>query len=181
MYSVEDIHRTYSAFQNDLTSKSKILYSSLLELDALHHPVRFPLNLVPILTEEGIEEQFRMMYGRAKSEIVILCNDAELLKRFSGDLHRIRKKVDVEVIVAEPEMAKKIYLPCYMVKDSVDKSLFYRMGTDNLNSMLLQIFIDRRSMFIISNNDEQMNGFYMQNILHKEFFITTLLQNITRI
>lgn len=56
MYRVEDIERTISAFQNDQKSISKILYSSLLELDALHHPVRFPLNLVPILTEEGIEE-----------------------------------------------------------------------------------------------------------------------------
>ncbi|MDE4907411.1 hypothetical protein L0665_02090 [Methanogenium marinum] len=181
MYRVEDIHRTFSVFQNDQTSKSEILYSSLLELDALHHPVRFPLNMVPILTEEGIEEQFRMMYRRAKSEIVILCNDAELLKRFSGDLHRVRKKVDVEVIVSKPEMAKKLSLPCYMVKDTVDKSLFYSMGSDNQNSILLQIFIDRRNMFIICNNDERMNGFYSQDILHKEFMITTLLQNVTRI
>ena len=121
------------------------------------------------------------MCGRAKSEIVILCNDAELFKRFSGDVHRIRKKVDVRVIVAEPEMAKKISLPCYIVKDTVDKSLFNSLGSNNPNSMLLQIIIDRRIMFIICNKGERMNGFYEQNVLHKEFFITTLLQNSTRI
>ena len=181
MYRVEDIHRTFSAFQNNQNSISKMFYSSLLELDALHHPVRFPLNLVPILTEEGIEEQFRLMCGRAKVEIVILCNDAELLKRLSGDLHWVRKKVDVRVVVAEPAMAKKISLPCYLAENFVKKSLFYSMGSNNPNSMLLQIFIDRRNMFTICNNGGRMNGFYSQHSLHQEFIITTLLENSTRV
>lgn len=181
MYKVEDVHRTFSAFQDEQNSRSNILYSSLLELDALHNPVRFPLNMVPVLTEEGIEEQFRLMCGRAKSEIVILCNDVELLKRFSGDLHWVRRKVDVRVVVADPVMAKKVSLPCYTVEDVVEKSLFYSMGSHNPNPMLLQIFIDRRNMFTICSNGGQMNGFYSQHSLHQEFIITTLLENSTKV
>ncbi|WAI01424.1 TrmB family transcriptional regulator [Methanogenium organophilum] len=181
MYRVEDIRLTYSAFQNDLNTKTRMLYLSLLKLEDLHHPMKFPQDSVPILTEGGIENQFRLMCRRAKSEIVILCNDAELLKRFSADLHKIRKKVDVEVIVPEPEMATELSLPCYMVKDAVDKSLFNPMGTDYPDSMLLQIYTDMRNMFIICNKDGRMNGFYMQNPLHEEYIIKTLHQNITRI
>lgn len=181
MYQVADIHRTYSAFQNEQASKIRILYLSLLELDALHQPVKFPQNQVPILTKEGIDNQFRLMCSRAKSEIVILCNAPEQLKRFSADLHRIRKKVDVYVIVPEPEMSTKLSLPCYMVKDMVDRSLFNPMGTDNPNSMLLQIYTDQRNTFIISSKNGRMTGFYLQNTLHEEYLIKTLLQNITRI
>ncbi|TAJ45630.1 TrmB family transcriptional regulator [Methanofollis fontis] len=181
MYKVEDIHRTLFAVQDDMMSRIKKISECLHEMERIYHPVRFLQGQVPILTEGGIEYQFRLMCRRARSQIVILCNDAELLKRFSGDLRRVEKQVDLYVIVSRPEMAAALPFPCYMVNETVDESLFSPKGAHTSYPMLLQVFLDMRNMFMIADIDGQMHGFYTDDNLYKEFISRMILRDIRKI
>lgn len=66
-----------------------------------------------LCTDRPRDTRIRMMLRRAKSEIVLLCDDEGILARYAGDIARAAKRVRVYLVAGRTELAESAPLQCY--------------------------------------------------------------------
>jgi sugar-specific transcriptional regulator TrmB len=114
-----------------------------------------------LYTDWTRDNQIRMMLKRAKSEIILLCNDEEFLRKYGDDIARAAKRVVVYLVIGRKELAESAPVKCYMGGSDIEASLFCPEGGEN-NGLLLKLVVvaDRgESLSILEENGRLMGIF----------------------
>ena len=115
-----------------------------------------------LFTEWTRDNQIRMILRRAKSEIILLCNDEEFLTTYGSDISRAAKRVYVYLVVGRKELAGFAPIPCYIGGSDIASSLFHHDEGDNIGlSMKLLLMADRRESLSILEDNGRLTGIFI--------------------
>ena len=115
-----------------------------------------------LLTEWTRDNQIRMMLRRAKSEIILLCNDPVFLTKYGADIVRAAKRVDLYLVVGDERLADNSPVKCYGGGRDIDSSLFHHLDADTITlSLRLSIIADRRESLLIMEDNGRFTGIFI--------------------
>jgi len=115
-----------------------------------------------LYTEWTRDNQIRMMLHRAKSEIILLCNDEEFLKKYSSDISRAAKRVSLYLVVGNADLAGSVPVKCYVGGSDIASSLFHHDAGENMGlSMKLLLMADRRESLSILEENGTLTGIFI--------------------
>lgn len=163
-YSPVDLSQTFGRLKKESVRSFDELYERLQTLDAEMPHSR--IQGYELRTDWTRDNQIRMMLRRAKSEIVLLCNDEEFLARYSNDIARAGKRVVVYLVIGKKELAPVAPVKCYMGGTDIASSLFCHEATESTGySLKLLVIADRcESLFITKENGSQTGIFICPDI-----------------
>lgn len=117
-YSPVDVTRTFERLKMESVEVLEDLHQRLKVLEAeTPEPL---MQGYELRTEWTRENQIRMMLKRAKSEIILLCNDEELLIRYNSEISRAAKRVPVYLVVQREDLARIVQIKCYHGGNDID-------------------------------------------------------------
>jgi len=121
-----------------------------------------PMQGYELRTEWTRDNQIRMMLARAKSEIIILCNDEDDLSRYGRDISRAAKRVAVYLIVGRKELAESAPVKCYVGGNDIESSLFFPEAGENTGlSMKLLLIADRSESLSVMEEKGRLTGIFI--------------------
>ncbi|MDD3622419.1 MAG: helix-turn-helix domain-containing protein [Methanofollis sp.] len=161
-YSSVDLTQTIERLKRESVKDLEELYR---RLRALETETPEPLMQgYELCTEWTRDNQIRMMLRRAKSEIILLCDDEEYLTRYSRDISRAAKRVSVYLVVGREEHAGSVPIKCYVGGNDIMSSLFCHEDQTGLSMKVLLIADRRESLSIMEENGELMGIFIYPDI-----------------
>jgi len=167
------LKRDFMASLDDLCSRLKTLETEIPEAVAQVYDLR---------TDWTRENQIRMMLHRAKSEIILLCNDEEALARYSNDISRAAKRIPVYLVVGRPELAGLAPVKCYTGGADIGSSIFHQDAGDNAAfSMKVFLMADRCESLVIMEENEKMIGVLFSPDIFAGYMSRKILSEISPI
>ena len=102
-----------------------------------------------------------MTLRRAKSEIVLLCDDEGILARYAGDIARAAKRVRVYLVVGRTELAESAPIRCYTGGSDIDSSLLCRDAGEEMEpSLQVLLLADRRESLSVLEDNGRVTGIF---------------------
>jgi len=156
-YSPVDATRTFERLKRESVTSLASLHRRLKALESESpEPVMQGYRLC---TEWTRDIQIRMMLQRAKSEIVILCNDADSLARYGKEISRAAKRVDLYLVLGNRELAESLPVKCYTGGNDILSSLFSHDAVESIGpSMKLSLMADRRESLSVLEENDRVTG-----------------------
>jgi sugar-specific transcriptional regulator TrmB len=176
-YSPVDISLTFERLKRE----------SIQSLDDLHEQLKTLEREMPESRIQGYElttdwtrdNQIRMMLRRAKSEIIILCNDEASLTRYSSDISRAAKRVFVYLVIGRKELAARAPVKCYMGGKDIASSLFSHGEGENIAlSMKLSLIADRRESLFTTEEDGKPTGLFICPDIYASYLSKKIIHEI---
>ena len=141
-YSPVDVTQTFERLKRESVSSLEGLHERLKALET-----ELPVPLMQgykLCTDWTRDNQIRMILNRAKSEIILLCNDAEFLKKYGSDISRAAKRISLYLVVGSGELAESAPVKCYRGGKDIESFLFHNdEGESGELSMKLFLMADR--------------------------------------
>jgi len=132
-----------------------------------------------LCTEWTRDNQIRMMLRRAKSEIILLCNDEESLARYGGDISRAAKRVFVYLVLGRKELAERAPIKCYLGGSDIESSLFRHEEGENIGpSMKLLLMADRRESLSVMEENGRLAGIFIYPDIYAGYLSRKIVQEI---
>ncbi len=132
-----------------------------------------------LYTEWTRDNQIRMMLHRAKSEIILLCNDEEFLKKYSSDISRAAKRVSLYLVVGSADLAGSVPVKCYVGGSDIASSIFHHDAGENLGlSMKLLLMADRRESLSILEENGNLTGIFICPDIYASYLSRKIVQEI---
>ncbi|PWR73397.1 hypothetical protein DLD82_09080 [Methanospirillum stamsii] len=159
-YSPVDVARIFEKMKRDSTISLENLFR---RLKALETETPEPLMQgYKLCTEWTRDNQIRMMLRRAKSEIILLCDDKKILSRYSNDISHAAKRIVLYLVVSDRELAEFTSVKCYMGGNDIKSSRFHHLEEENHTlSMKLLLLADRRESLSILEENGLMTGIFI--------------------
>ena len=111
-YHVCDVSRTFEQIKKDTMDSLNDLSEYLTELER-DRPERL-MQAYELRSQWAIDSQVQLMFLRVRLEMLVICDDAEFLKRYASDLKKLDKRIVLYVIVRRPELAEHLGIRCYL-------------------------------------------------------------------
>ena len=176
-YHVNDVAKTFEYIKTDTMSALNELSEYLADLER-DHPARLP-QAYELRSSQAIDSQILLMFQRAKSEMLIFCDDESFLKRYAVDLEKLHKRLNLYLIVRKPELAEKIGIKCYTGGREIETGLFSPHVPDGRNlSLKLAIYTDRRDSLRIIDESGEIGGVFLSNDLFSGYLYHCILDEI---
>lgn len=132
-----------------------------------------------LYTEWTRDNQIRMMLRRAKSEIILLCNDGELITRYASDISHAAKRVFFYLVVGRKELANFTPIKCYIGGSDIGSSLFHHEDRENIElSMKLLLMADRRESLSIQEDNGRLTGIFICPDIYASYLSRKILEEI---
>jgi HTH-type transcriptional regulator, sugar sensing transcriptional regulator len=132
-----------------------------------------------LFTEWTRDNQIRMILRRAKSEIVLLCNDEEFLTRYGRDVSRAGKRVPVYLVVGRKELAGVAPINCYVGGSDIAASLFQHDEGENIGlSMKLLLMADRHESLSVLEDNGRLTGIFICPDIYASYLSRKVVQEI---
>jgi sugar-specific transcriptional regulator TrmB len=132
-----------------------------------------------LFTEWTRDNQIRMILRRAKSEIVLLCDDEEFLTRYGRDISRAAKRVPVYLVVGRKELAGVAPIKCYVGGSDIAASLFHHEEGENIGiSMKLLLMADRRESLSVLEDNGRLTGIFICPDIYASYLSRKIVQEI---
>ncbi|MCK9581349.1 MAG: hypothetical protein M0Q92_13000 [Methanoregula sp.] len=159
---------------------------SITSLDGLHERLKTleagtqePMHGYELRTEWTRDNQIRMILRRAKSEIIILCNDEDFLTKYSRDISRAAKQVLLYLVIGRVELAGSAPVKCYLGGNDIGSSLFHRAAGENIGpSMKLLVIADRRESLSVMEENAKVTGIVIYPDIYAGFLSRKIVQEI---
>jgi HTH-type transcriptional regulator, sugar sensing transcriptional regulator len=176
-YSPVDVVRTFERLKRESVKSLEGLYQ---HLKALETETPEPhMQGYKLCTEWTRDNQIRMMLRRAKSEIILLCNDGEFLARYGSDISRAAKRVVVYLIVERKELAAFAPVKCYIGGSDIESTLFHRGAGENTGlSMKLLLLADRAESLSVLEENGSVAGIFICPDIYAGYLSRKLVQEI---
>lgn len=132
-----------------------------------------------LYTEWTRDNQIRMMLHRAKSEIILLCNDEEFLKKYGSDISRAAKRVSLYLVVGSADLVGSVPVKCYVGGSDIASSLFHHDAGENMGlSMKLLLMADRRESLTILEENGNLTGIFICPDIYASYLSRKIVQEI---
>lgn len=132
-----------------------------------------------LYTDWTRDNQIRMMLRRAKTEIVLLCNDDVFLTRYRSDIAKTAKRVYVYLVVGRAELATVSPVPCYLGGNDINASLFYPHEGEKIGpSMQLLLMADRRESLSVMEENGVLTGIVICPDIYAGYLSRKIVQEI---
>ncbi|WP_160329489.1 TrmB family transcriptional regulator [Methanofollis ethanolicus] len=132
-----------------------------------------------LCTEWTRDNQIRMMLRRAKSEIVLLCNDEEFLARYGCDSARAAKRVCVYLVVGRKELAGFAPIKSYAGGNDIETSLFHHEeGEYTGPSMKMFLMADSRGSLSVMEENGRVTGIFIYPDMYAGYLSRKIVQEI---
>ena len=179
-YSPVEVIQIFERLKRESVQTLEGLYQRLkaLETDAPEPLMQgYTLN-----TEWTRENQIRMILRRAKSEIIFLCNDEDILKKYGSDVKKAAKRVYLYLIVGKKELARHVSISCYTGGKDITSSFFQGDAGENpgLSVRLLLIADGRESLSILENNGI-VTGIFIYPDVNAGYLSRKIIQEIQQV
>ncbi|MEN6397326.1 MAG: helix-turn-helix domain-containing protein [Methanoregula sp.] len=159
-YSPVDVVQTFERLKRESVTSLEGLYERLKALETeTPEPLMqgYKLN-----TDWTRDNQIRMILRRAKSEIILLCNDEEFLKKYGRDILRAAKRVDLYLIVRRNELAESAPVKCYIGGKDINSALFFpEAGEESRLFLKVLLMADRRESLSILEENGRLTGIFI--------------------
>jgi HTH-type transcriptional regulator, sugar sensing transcriptional regulator len=176
-YSPIDAVQTFERLKRESVESLEELYQRLKILET-----ESPKPLMQgykLYTDWTRDNQIRMMLRRAKSEIVLLCNDEEFLTRYQGDIARAAKRVYVYLVVGRAELTAVSPVSCYLGGNDINSALFYREEGERTGpSMQLLLMADRRESLSVLEENGVLTGIFICPDIYAGYLSRKIVQEI---
>ncbi len=176
-YSPVDVIQTFERLKWESVKSLDGLYE---RLKALETETPEPLMQgYKLFTEWTRDNQIRMILRRAKSEIILLCNDKEIITRYGSDISRAAKRISVYLIVGRKELAEFAPIKCYVGGSDIASSLFYYEDGENIGlSLKLLLMADRRESLSVLEDNGRMTGIFICPDIYASYLSRKVVQEI---
>jgi HTH-type transcriptional regulator, sugar sensing transcriptional regulator len=176
-YSPVDVIQTFERLRRESVRSLEGLYE---RLKALETETPEPLMQgYKLFTEWTRDNQIRMILRRAKSEIILLCNDKEFLTRYGRDISRAAKRVPVYLVVGRKELAGFAPIKCNVGGSDIAVSLFQHEEGENIGlSMKLLLMADRRESLSVLEDNGRLTGIFICPDIYASYLSRKVLQEI---
>nr|WP_281069312.1 helix-turn-helix domain-containing protein [Methanomicrobium sp. W14] len=179
-YSAIDLTKTFDRLKRETGGFFDSISSRLQTLEKERPDM--VLKAYDLRTEWSIEKQIRLIFARAKCEMIILCNDPIFLERCSEDIIRTQKRIRVYTIVSDEKFAELTPGKCYIGDKDIKTSFFdLPEGVSDNGIIKLIIYADRHESLLVFENEDNLEGVYLSNDIHAVYLSKTLLKNIREI
>ncbi len=176
-YSPVDVIRTLDRLTRESVTSLEELFLRLKALET--ETPESHLQGYRLCTEWTRDMQIRMMLHRAKSEIILLCDDRAVLVRYRGDIARAAKRVRVYLVVGRKELAQYAPVRCYTGGSDLDASLFHHVADEEIGpSMRLLLLADRRESLSIMEEGGRVTGVFTFPDIYAGYLSRKIVQEI---
>jgi len=176
-YSPVDVVQMFERLKRESVISLEGLYERLKALETeTPEPLMqgYKLN-----TDWTRDNQIRMILRRAKSEIILLCNDEEFLKKYGSDISRAAKRVDVFLIVRSKELAGSAPIKCYVGGKDINSSFFFpEVGKNSGLFLRLLLLADRRESLSILEENGRLTGIFIYPDMYAGYLSRKFVQEI---
>lgn len=176
-YSPVDVIETFERLKRESVTSLEGLSRRLKALESeTPEPV---MQGYKLHTEWTRDNQIRMMLRRAKSEIVLLCNDEDFLTGYRSDIARAAKRVFLYLVVGRKELAEFAPVKCYVGGSDIASSLFSHEAGENIGlSMKLLLMADRRESLSILDDNGRLTGIFICPDIYASYLSRKVVQEI---
>jgi HTH-type transcriptional regulator, sugar sensing transcriptional regulator len=177
LYSPVDVTQTFERLKRESVSSLEGLYERLKTLET-----EAPAPLMQgykLYTEWTRDNQIRMILRRAKSEIIILCNDEAFLIRYGSDISRAAKRVSLYLIVGRTELAGSAPVKCYVGGNDMESSLIHQQVGEHMGlSMKLLLLSDRRESLSVMEENGKLTAIFISPDIFAGYLSRKFVQEI---
>jgi HTH-type transcriptional regulator, sugar sensing transcriptional regulator len=132
-----------------------------------------------LYTEWTRDNQIRMMLRRAKSEIILLCNDEAFLTKYNRDISRAAKRVCVYLVLGQTELAEFAPIKCYVGGSDIESSLFSHEEGEHIGlSMKLLLMADRRESLSVMEDKGIVTGIFICPDIYASYLSRKVVEEI---
>lgn len=176
-YSPVDVIQTFERLKRESVSSLDGLSQ---RLKALETETPEPLMQgYKLYTEWTRDNQIRMIFRRAKSEIIFLCNDEKILTKYANDISRAAKRVYVYLVVGKNDLAEFAPIKCYVGGNDIESSFYQHEGGENFGlSMRLLLLADRRESLSVLEDNGRLTGIFICPDIYAGYLSRKIVQEI---
>jgi HTH-type transcriptional regulator, sugar sensing transcriptional regulator len=176
-YSPVDVIQTFERLKRESVRSLEGLYQHLKSLETeTPEPL---MQGYKLCTEWTRENQIRMILRRAKSEIILLCDDKEFLAKYGSDISCAAKRVFVYLIIGRKELAEFAPIKCYIGGSDIELSLFHQQVGENTGlSMKLLLMADRRESLSVMEENGRLTGIFICPDIYASYLSRKIVQEI---
>jgi HTH-type transcriptional regulator, sugar sensing transcriptional regulator len=176
-YSPVDVNQTFERLKRESVTSLEGLYQHLKALET-ETPEQL-MHGYKLQTEWTRDNQIRMMLRRARSEIVLLCNDETVFTRYGKDIASAAKRVLVYLVVGRKELAEVAPIQCYVGGSDIASSLFHHDEGEKIGlSMKLLLMADRRESLSILDDNGRLTGIFICPDIYASYLSRKVVQEI---
>lgn len=177
LYSPVDVTQTFERLKRESARSLEGLYERLKTLET-----EAPAPLMQgykLYTEWTRDNQIRMILRRAKSEIILLCNDEAFLIRYSSDISRAAKRVSLYLVVGRKELAKSAPVKCHVGGNDMESSLIHQQAGERGGlSMKLLLIADRRESLTVMEENGKLTAIFISPDIFAGYLSRKFVQEI---
>ncbi|MBN1431514.1 MAG: TrmB family transcriptional regulator [Methanomicrobiaceae archaeon] len=178
-YSAADVSRTFDRIKHKRLDFLDKLSEKLQNLEKERSEVL--LGAYELRTIWAIDKQIRLIFARAKSEIVILLNDEFFMDKYAADMVKAKKRIPVYPIIEDESFAEKLPLKCYLGDKDVNAAFFRPQQEPEASRIKLIIYSDGRESLLVFDREGIYEGVFLSNHIHAAYISRMILKNITEI
>lgn len=132
-----------------------------------------------VQNESAIDNQVNSILRRAKEFVLILCNDAALLKKYRNGIKCVNDKLDLCVVVENPDEYSSTDLKFYKSDSLIKNSLMNeKIYNDYSARIIFAIFADYKEDIIIIKTGSSLEGFFSSDFLITEYLQKSIMDRI---
>jgi len=140
------------------------------------------LHAYELRTTWAIDEQIRLSFTRAKSEMIILCNDPVFLDKYSTYIIRTQKRIPVYLVINDESIAENLSVKCYLGDKDINSAFFCPpQEVSDVSTVKFIIYTDRHESLLIFDRGSILEGVFLSNDFHALYQSKTILKNIREI
>jgi len=177
LYSPVDVIQMFERLKRESVKSLEGLFE---RLKALETETPAPLMQgYKLYTEWTRDNQIRMILRRAKSEIILLCNDEAFLTRYRSDISRAAKRVTVYLIAGRKGLAEIAPVKCYVGGNDMEVSLIHpEAGGSNGLVLKLLLIADRRESLSVMEENGRLTGIFISPDIYAGYLSRKFVQEI---
>jgi sugar-specific transcriptional regulator TrmB len=176
-YTPVDLTSTFERLKRESMVSLEGLYERLraLESEAPEQPVM----MYSLQTEWTRDTQVRMVLRRAKSEVILLCNDKAYLSRFGKEIAQASKRVALYLVAGEEDHAAPVMGKSYLGGNDLKAALFHPDTTANYGiSMKLLLVADRHESLSVMEENGRLTGIFICPDIYACYLSRKIIQEI---
>lgn len=179
-YSATDVSHTFDLIKREKVGFLDALCTRLQHLE--RERSERVLRAYELRTTWAIDKQIRLSFARAKSHVIILCNDPVLLNTCSKDIIRTQKRIPVYLVVQDETIAEHLPIKCYQGDRDIVTAFFCPPTEEtDASTIKLIIYTDGCESLLIVDREGILEGVYLSNDIHAIYQSKTILKNIQEI
>lgn len=181
-YSAADVSRTFEKIKREKVAFLDKVSTQLQNLEK-ERPESL-LQAYELRTTWAIDKQIRLMFARAKSEMIILCIDPSFLDIYSSEIVRTQKRIPLYIVVSDESVAENLPIKCYLGDKDINSAFFCPpQAVSDSNTIKLIIYTDSHEALLIFDRGgvTEGEGVFLSNDIHAIYQSKTILKNIREI